>query len=389
MTEPVRRDSILFVTPSLSAEARSGGEVRTQRLLQALSAAAPVELVALGARSSADELKAATGCQVVHAFPVEQSGLRKRLRALRRCWPLPVSGWYHPRASALVREAAHFGRVIVFDHVWVATTSATGGQLVLATQNAEAQLLVERPLPTRAIRRLEAKWNRWATARLERRAVAAADLVVTVTGRDAEVMGVRSLVVPNGADLPRLVEPRPEGGDVLFVGSLDYPPNEQAVRWWADEIWPGLSDIPPLTVVGRNADRILADLRGHPGLRLVGEVPDVSIYLRSATLVVVPLLEGGGTRLKVLEALAWGRPVVSTTKGVEGLPVDDRAHVLIADGRQAFAEAVSSLYQDRDLALGLAERGRVLVEDFRWEQLSKPFVASVLSLRSGRLNDVG
>ncbi len=383
MTEPAGRASILFVTPSLSAEARSGGEVRTQRLLQALSAEVPVELVALGARSSAEDLKAATGCHLVHAFPGESSRLRKRVRALRRCWPLPASGWFHPQASALVSHAAQLGRTIVFDHIWVANTPATGGQLVLATQNAEAQLLLTRPLPATGIPRLEARWNRWATARLERRALAAADLVVTVTSRDAEVMGVPSLVVPNGADLPDVVEPRSEGGDVLFVGSMDYPPNEQAVRWWVQEIWPVLDGIPPLTVVGRNTDRVLADLRVHPGLRLAGEVPDVGAHLRSASLVVVPLLEGGGTRLKVLEALAWGRPVVSTTKGVEGLPVEDRAHALIADGREAFAEAVAVLYHDRDLALGLAERGRALVEEFRWELLSKPFVAAVVSLRSG------
>jgi len=369
---------VVWVTPSLSAEARSGGEIRTQRLLTALNQEVPVELVAVGARSSVGALRAATGCATVHTFPIESSGLRKRVRAVRRDWPLKSSGWWHPEAARLVDARSEAGDVLVLDQLWMAGYSASRSGHVLLLHNAEAALLREEPRPRGAVRALEAWWNVSATSRLEARALRQAGLIVAVSEHDAALLKVHTLVVPNGTDLPAAPGPRPAGGDVLFVGSMDHLPNERAVRWWVEEVWPHVGGrVPPLTVVGRGACAALADLAGHPAVRIVGEVDDVGPYLRNAAVVAVPLQHGGGTRLKVLEALAWERPVVSTSKGAEGLPLANRRHALLADDGRGFAEAVCAVYRDEDLAAALAGAGRRFAETFSWDRLVVPFAAAI------------
>jgi len=177
------------------------------------------------------------------------------------------------------------------------------------------------------------------------------------------------LLAPNVVQPPPTVPPLPSDPPhcILFVGGLDYPPNRDAVTWLAREIVPALGRIetPPwkLYFVGAGGPTLLASLGARdPRLVAYDAVPDVAPLLARARAAVVPLRAGGGTRIKVLEALAYARPVVATTVGAEGLDLTGGTHLLIGDDAAAIATHLASLLRDDHLAtrLGAAGRGRVL-----------------------------
>jgi sugar transferase (PEP-CTERM/EpsH1 system associated) len=162
---------------------------------------------------------------------------------------------------------------------------------------------------------------------------------------------------------------------LLFFGRLDYYPNQDGLAFFIREILPRVKRIRPdveLHVVGAGAHRDVADPAGSPHIRLVGRVDDLRAALAGAAVVVVPLRAGGGTRLKILEALAMARPVVTTSIGAEGLPVEHDVHLLVADAAEEFAAAILSLLDDAQLAERLGKAGRQLVcERFDWTRIHR------------------
>ena len=147
-------------------------------------------------------------------------------------------------------------------------------------------------------------------------------------------------------------------GRVMFLGSMDWMPNQDGVRWFVREVWPSvLARDPRATfhIVGRNPPAEIRALGAEPGVVVVGSVPDVRPHLAEAAVVVVPLLVGGGTRLKIYEAMAMIRAVVSTTIGAEGLPARTGEHYLAADDPATFAAAVNTLLSNADLRKELGQ----------------------------------
>jgi polysaccharide biosynthesis protein PslH len=184
-------------------------------------------------------------------------------------------------------------------------------------------------------------------------------------------------LVPNGVDTAAL-RPLPEaaaGKRLIFVGHLRYPPNIDAVRFLARHILPALRGRIPearLTVVGEGTPRALREFVGRDDIDLVGRASSPTPYYGNAHVVVVPLRAGGGTRLKILEAMALGRPVVSTPLGCEGLAVEDGKHLLIANDAEGFAVAVARLLTDRALAARLTQQARALVEKhYDWTAIAE------------------
>jgi len=190
-------------------------------------------------------------------------------------------------------------------------------------------------------------------------------------------MGPDVYTLPNGVDIDfygTVGSSRSSPPSLLFVGSMDYHANIDAVEWFVRETWPLLRKLRPdlrFTVVGRNPPSSIRALAAD-GIEITGTVDDVRPYYAQASAVVVPLRVGGGTRLKILEAMAARVPVVSTRLGAEGLHTMDQKDILLADAPGEIAAAVSLLMEDSVLSSALVEQGRQLVtRSYGWSHLGE------------------
>lgn len=160
---------------------------------------------------------------------------------------------------------------------------------------------------------------------------------------------------------------------VVFSGNLEYHPNQSAVRFFRQQVWPRLRERWPDLIwrlVGKNPHAVRQWTAGDPRIEVSGSVLDAIEEIARSQIAVVPILAGSGTRLKILEAWAAGLPVVSTRLGAEGLPVENGRDILLADRGAEFVEAVSRLLESRDLCEQLGAAGRQLLESrFTWEKV--------------------
>jgi glycosyltransferase involved in cell wall biosynthesis len=184
--------------------------------------------------------------------------------------------------------------------------------------------------------------------------------------------------VPTGVDLPYFE--RPTGAalehDLVFVGSMDWMPNIDGVRWFLDEVFPLIQAKKPgcrLAIVGRQPPAsLVAEQNAH--IIVTGTVPDVRPFLWHAPVSIVPLRIGGGTRLKIFEAMAAGTAVVSTTIGAEGLPVTHGETIRIADSAPEFAAECIELLENREACDRLAANAlHLLRAKFSWERVTDSF----------------
>lgn len=245
----------------------------------------------------------------------------------------------------------------------------------------------------RLLDRLIGHWEAHKMRRWEAHALRRADLVCAVSTTEAAL--VHSLapqtqvcLVPNGVDTTEFtLRPDQESRHphLVFIGTLSYPPNAEAVLHFCQCILPLIHAAIPdvhLMVVGQQPPpevRALADT----SVTITGTVPDVRPYLAAAQVVVVPLLQGAGTRLKILEALAMGKAVVSTGIGAEGLGLTHGHELLIADRDEDFATLTVQLLQSPSLRRELGERGRArVVRDYDWRRISETYVGALECLNA-------
>jgi len=188
--------------------------------------------------------------------------------------------------------------------------------------------------------------------------------------------------VPTGVDLEYFSARRPRPRDsreLVFVGSMDWMPNEEGIRWFASDIFGAVQERiagARLILVGRAPSPAIRALAArNPAIEVTGTVADVRPYLQRAAVCVVPLRVGGGTRLKIYEAMAMGIPVVSTTIGAEGLPLRNGEHLLIADTADDQATAICTLLTDRAMADRLAANAlRHVQEHCSWDAVAEHFL---------------
>jgi glycosyltransferase involved in cell wall biosynthesis len=206
-------------------------------------------------------------------------------------------------------------------------------------------------------------------------------LCVTMSETDRRLLlsanaSLRVEVSPNGVDTKQYGPLADEGetAEMLFIGNMGYPPNVDAAIYFCDEVLPLIRRKvvdATLIIVGINPGASVRRLEGN-GVVVTGGVSDVVPYYRRAKVCVVPLRAGSGTRLKVVEAMALGRPVVSTSIGCEGLGAVGGEHILIADDANLFAEHTIRLLQDRELRARLTARAReFVVRSYDWEFIAK------------------
>lgn len=269
---------------------------------------------------------------------------------------------------------------------------------ILEEHNSLTRWMMERYQSQRSIVDRARCWGSWyKTARFEKHLYERFDLVTMVSEKDASV--ARSLlidgqspvkVLPNGVDCDYF---RPNmnmlvRGRLIYGGALAYEANYEAMEYFLRRVLPIIQKKRPdvhLHITG-SFDGANIDLLSHDDhVSLTGLVEDIRTELAAAEVAIVPLLSGGGTRLKILEAMAMGVPVVSTSKGAEGLDVMAGKHLLIADNPADFSRSVLDLLEDFQLRQSLAKEGRRLVEEcYDWRQIGREFVAETESLVRGK-----
>jgi glycosyltransferase involved in cell wall biosynthesis len=313
--------------------------------------------------------------------------------------PLPTFAWVQRSREVLeaFSKSPEFD-VAVVDHAHSGSLApeldAGGIRWEFDAANVESSVLkqiserVSNPV-TRARFALDA----WKFQRLEADLVARAAAAVAVSAGDARKLeslhpGSRVLVHPSGVDLSYfkfIDHSRPRAARLVLTGTLGYYPNIDAARWLIDEIMPRLRKIVPeatLTLVGGPVPRELANVDpDSTGVRVVGAVPDVRPFLEEADIFVIPLRLGGGTRLKALEALASGLPIVATSLGIAGVGIQENDLAVIAESTDDFATGIQLALRDRELRARLVHEGRMHVQaHFDWDMIAKDFRAMLLSI---------
>lgn len=382
---------VLVASPFVPWPQNSGGKIRSYQLY--LHAARDVELDLLAVDEEVDHAEARRELgQHVNRFEIVP---RSRFTVPGQAARPKIERWFH--SSELVRrvrEADRDGRydVIQLDELPLARA--------LPHRHATRTLLHHPKLDLEFQRRtaasaggLMARFDLAKVAQLERAAARRFrhHLVCSDEDRDQLVArhdGLDVSIVANGYD-PDFFRPQPIDRDparLLFMGSLSYAPNVDGLAWFVREVWPGICAQRPgarLEIIGREPHpNVLA--MASDSIRVVGPVDDVRPHLARAAALVVPLRVGGGTRLKIAEALAMETPVVSTRIGAQGLDLLDGAHLRLADRADAFTAATLETLADPAAAAALAAAGRIEAERrLRWPELARALVATWRRIAAG------
>jgi sugar transferase (PEP-CTERM/EpsH1 system associated) len=403
---------ILWVKNELLHPLDKGGRIRTYEMLRRLRDHHRVTYIALddGTITAEQRARALEYCDDLVIVPWRRSPLRGVARALAALGNLVSSLPFAlaPYRSAAMARAIHewcgrmSGReaVVVCDFLTPALNvpEDLGCPVVLFQHNVEAMIWERRAkVASNPIVRLymREQWRRMQN--VERAQCLRFDHVVAVSPEDAAVFRDRYGVervssVPTGVDTEFF---RPSGtvsrapGSIVFTGSMDWMPNEDGMTFFVEEILPLVKRAVPeatLTIVGRNPTaRVRALAEGRSDISVTGTVPDVRPYLEAASVVVVPLRIGGGTRIKIYEAMGMERAVVSTTIGAEGLDVVDDEHILLADDPQSFADAVVDLLRAPERAEQIGRQAASHVRaHFGWAAVAEQFADRCVAAASRR-----
>jgi glycosyltransferase involved in cell wall biosynthesis len=380
---------ILALTSWWPEPADNGIKLRIRHLLRALARNHEIHLIALthdGANTSQrqeiDQL-----CASAMALSAPQRNPRRRdvIASLWHVQPASVRVRWNPQWSAVVRAqaAALKPDVVLSIELATAVYAYKIPGVVRILDDPELVGLSAWHRASSAPGKLRA-WLTWQKQRSYVRYLLRSFDACSVVS-DAELDLVRRLaladtrlaVVPNGADLSGSTgdwgEPQPD--TLIYPGSLTYRANLDAVQYFLRDIFPYLRQRRSgvrLRITGRAEPEQLAALPSCDGVDVLGFVPDVRGEVARAWCEVVPLREGSGTRLKVLEALALGTPVVSTSKGIEGLALEHERHVLVADSPESFATATLRILERPELRSRLAEAGRRRVAElYDWRVIGE------------------
>lgn len=387
---------LVFVSPRFLFPVDSGGKIRTTQILRGMKCSGEFEITLVSPASATEATRyrreLATVCDRFVSW-TEQAGsrLRRILRGRHIVSLLPISVASDRSAAgrkAVAKEVDRCPDVVVFDfaHSAVLAPARLSVPSVLFTHNVESEIFARHAQVAKHVgTRILWKDQLRKMERFERAALARFDAVVAVSERDRSVFAQRFgrrevAVIPTGVDLEYFsYEPPQPHGDAIFTGSMDWLANIDGVGWLLDEVWPRLERRLPRTamkVIGRAPPQTLRTRAVRSGYcwQFTGYVEDVRPHAHGASVFVIPLRVGGGTRLKVFEAMAMGVPIVSTALGVEGLPLEEGRHYLGADSAEAFAHAVARLMEEPALAQRISQDARALVErEFSFEVAALAF----------------
>ena len=395
----MKRLRILWVSHFVPYPPKGGCFQRSYNLIRRVGAAHDLHLIALrhkAATHPVEEMARAREELLKHCRSVDVIDVAERMEpfklALRALVGMVTAD---PVTVSLVRSddvRAHMGRlmrlhrfdVVHLDTIGLAEYVADAGPVpTVMTHHGAESFMIRRRIPRERnpLRQLFFVGEWLALRRYERRMCPAVDLNVVMSDLDRTILeeiapGASFTVVGNGVDVDFFTPVRPAAAPaIIFAGRLDQYSNREGILYFLREVWPRVRAAYPsalMHVIGMNAPKTLEEIAAADDrVKLHGFVPDVRPYFAGATVAVCPVRDGGGTRIKILDALAQGIPMVSTTIGAEGIDVSPEQDVLIADSPEEFARQIGRVFDDPTLRAMLSRNGRQLaVSRYSWDALA-------------------
>src|ERR1022692_1183664 len=396
---------ILWVKGGKLLPVDTGGKIRSYNILRHLAKSYPVTLLSYygGQRDVGYEAEIARQLPGTHTIPTAapEATLAQSFDYLLRLparAPYAVTKFTHPKVQRTLRQWLSEDRFDVAVCDFLSASLNFPEQLPLPTvlfQHNVETVLWRRLAETEAapLRRLCYRIEAAKMARYEQNALANFHHVIAVSNHDRDQMrefepNCPITVVPTGVDTEQYsVVPAASGNPpiVVFTGSMDWEPNLDAVEYFCRDIWPAiLASFPEarFQIVGRNPHGRVRRLASS-SVEVTGTVPSVANYLRDATVVIVPLRIGGGTRLKIFEAMAMGKAMVSTSIGAEGLDVLHGRDLLLADDATSQIQAITLLLRDSALRRRYEKAATQLAAQYDWSNIERRFTEVLQEVSRG------
>lgn len=394
---------VLLLTPQLPYPPHQGTSLRNFHIIRGLAQACEVSLLSfLEPGQSTDPEKIvplAALCQNIETVPVPQRTTAKRLQQLfatrrpdmaHRLFSQPFNVRLLQMLQVNDFDVVQIEGIELARYLPVIRQGSPRSKIVFDDHNAETELqrrnfLTDLRQPRRwvaaaysaeQVRRLR-KFERWICEE--------ADWVTAVSQPDKvhleQLTNGRTpiTVIPNSLDVQQfqLKESEPVPSDIVFSGKMDYRPNVDAVLWFVDEVWPKIKQERPsttFTIVGQKPHARLDRLKNEPGITLTGWVDRVEPYLAGANVFILPFRVGSGTRLKLIEAMAAGKALVSTAVGAEGFPVTHNRELLLVDEAEGFGTAVLQLLNHPEERRRLGEAAQQFAQRYDWRVVVPKFL---------------
>jgi glycosyltransferase involved in cell wall biosynthesis len=391
---------ILVIAPFYPWPLTSGGKIRVFNLLKYLSRRHQITLACLDEAVVTDFTPFAEICTEVFVVQRKSAMFRDLTAFLFGILPFNARKYLSPEfrnlLKSLISGEAYDLVQCEFSLLWGYADLLPMDRVVLDAHNIETHIISQlgrdcRSLLKRILYLLEER----KMQRLEERAWRSCLVTLAVSDKErayiADSTGrpEKTLTVPNGVDLERysFSGQRPADGSILLFAGFDYAPNLDSVRFFLKEILPLLKERRTdvvVDLVGREF-RLFDGLQNQEGLQLHENVAEVRPFFMQSSILAVPLRQGAGTRIKILEAMAAGLPVVTTSIGCEGLDVLHGKHLLVADTSHDFASACLKLMVEPSLAHTLAANARLLVEErYSWERIVSELAQNLKCLEYGK-----
>lgn len=388
------RLKVLVVTYGTPYPPNSGVSIRDFNLLKRISGSVSLYLCILATERPIPDISELKGfCTRVIVVPAVSRNLAGNFTNSIRCWvagyPLASHPYFYPELARAIRSIVNDEGIDILqiEHSFLvayrtAVSSTSRCRTILSLHNIGSQQYLriaktQRAPVERAIYRLKSLLIRW----METASATEFDRCIVVSTQEGLMLKAiaptaQFSVVENGVDctdIRPLAQPG-SGNDLLFIGVIGYPPNADAVVYFCKSVLPLIRSAVPdarVIVVGHAPPREVRELSASDAVVVTGSVENPVSYYKGCRVCVVPLRAGGGTRLKILEAMAFGRPVVTTSVGCEGLEVMDGEHLLIGDTPETFAENVIKLLRRPELSLQISGAARRLVEQrYDWSVIA-------------------
>ena len=361
------RPVVLIATPYLPFPLAHGGAVRIYNLMR--EAARQFDLILLAFTEQweppAQELLSLTSRIIL----VRRPGSHYRVSS---ALPDTVEEFHSATFSAVLRQAVATWHPAIVQLEWTQmaqyTPECAPAATVLVEHDITFDLYEQLANQNEGDREVRTQLERWRT--FETSAWKLVNRVVTMSEKDRAMAGPRAIALPNGVDIERFTPSQEpvKHNSLLFIGSFAHHPNRSAMLWFVDHVWPLLSHLnPTLHIIAGKDHQPWVERFQLPGITVEGFVSDVRPAYRQASVIIAPLIASAGTNIKILEAMAMGKAIVSTTAGVNGLTVQG---VAIADNPHAFAEAILHFFADSTERLQAGAAARLCVEQrYSWPNI--------------------